>query len=204
MLSRLLQIIVVLIPLGMFTAVLPPVQKEFYGGGEVWRGIAYLLVALTVLAVAEGLLFRYWILPSWGRALSERLYAGSYLPENDALAQFVQRVETTRNAALLPELEKLVQQQPRRARGWLELARLQQELAKAPARACESLQTGAAAMRDREDAALLLYRAASVARKAMQDTALADILLHRLAAEYSATVYGRKAAALLPEQESKD
>ena len=48
--------------------------SEFWGNWVLWIGIILLLVALVLLAVVEGLLFRYWVLPCWSEKLAERLY----------------------------------------------------------------------------------------------------------------------------------
>lgn len=196
MLRRFFQLLVALVPLALFALAMPPVQKRLYGG-HATEGILLLLVALAILAVLEGLLFRYWILPGWGDKMAERLYAGSYLPEQDELARLVDRMTQEKDAAALPALEKLVHQQPRRLRGWLELAHLQHELLGDAPAALRTLEAAPPHMRDPEDAALLLFRAASLCGKALKDEAAARRFLERAAGQYPATVYGRRAAALL-------
>lgn len=198
MLRRLFQLLVVLIPIGLFALALQPAQKLMFGGFAT-KGILFFLAALAVLALVEGLLFRYWILPGWSEKMAERLYAGSYLPEEDALAQLIDRIESEKNAALLPRLVESVRQQGWRTRGWLELARLQQELLHDAPAALDSLAEACRAVRDPEDAALLMFRAAQICEKALHDDAAARQWLLRAAAEYPATVYGRKASARLPE-----
>ena len=91
MLYRAFQLLVALVPLAGFALALQPVQERMFGG-QATQGLLLLLAVLAVLAVVEGLLFRYWILPRWGDKVAERLYAGSYLPENDALAQLAERI----------------------------------------------------------------------------------------------------------------
>lgn len=190
---RFLKLLVVLLPLGAFALALQPVQALMFGG-EAVRGIVLLLVALVVLALVEGLLFRYWVLPGWSEKLAERLYAGSYLPENDALAQLVERIEQTGDISLLPDLRQLVLRQPRRLRGWLELARLQQAVLHDSAAALSTLEQAATAVRAPEDAALLLYRAGKLCESALQDSSRARGYWQLAAADYPATVYGRKSA----------
>lgn len=193
MLRRFFQLVVALVPLALFAVALQPVQQRLYGG-HATQGILLLLAALALLAVLEGLIFRYWILPGWGEKVAERLYAGSYLPENDALAQLVEHIEHSKDAAALEQLRQLVLQQPRRLRGWLELARLQQELLQDDgAAALATLEQAASAMRAPEDAALLLYRAARLCEKKLHDSAAATRLLQRAATQFPDTVYGRKA-----------
>ena len=196
MLLRFAKVLVVLLPVGAFALALQPVQKLMFGG-ETTQGIILLLVALVLLAVVEGLLFRYWVLPGWGEKMAERLYAGSYTPENDELARLVERLVNEKDAALLPELRALVLRQPRRLRGWLELARLQQELQHDAAAAVATLEEAATAVREPEDAAMLLYRAGSLCASALQNMARAREIWQRAADIYPATVYGAKAAAQL-------
>lgn len=196
MLLRFAKLLVVLLPVGAFALALQPVQKLMFGG-EATQGIILLLVALVLLAVVEGLLFRYWVLPGWGEKMSERLYAGSYTPENDALARLVERLVNEKDAALLPELRALVLRQPRRLRGWLELARLQQELQHDAAASVATLEEAATAVREPEDAAMLLYRAGSLCESALQNPARAREIWQRAADVYPTTVYGAKAAARL-------
>ena len=196
MLLRFAKVLVVLLPVGAFALALQPVQKLMFGG-ETTQGIILLLVALVLLAVVEGLLFRYWVLPGWGEKMAERLYAGSYTPENDALARLVERLVSEKDTALLPELRALVLRQPRRLRGWLELARLQQELQHDAAASVATLEEAATAVREPEDAAMLLYRAGSMCESALQNSARAREIWQRAADIYPATVYGAKAAARL-------
>ncbi len=196
MLYRVFQMLVALVPLAGFALALQPVQERMFGG-QATQGILLLLVALAVLAVVEGLLFRYWILPRWGDRVAERLYAGSYLPENDALAQLAERIMNENAPGLIPALEEMVRLQPGRLRGWLELAHLQQELLQDKASALRSLELGAASMRDPEDAALLLYRAGSLCRKDMHDSAAATHFFEQAASRYADTVYGRQSATSL-------
>ena len=129
--------------------------------------------------------------------MAERLYAGSYTPENDALARLVERLVNEKDAALLPELRALVLRQPRRLRGWLELARLQQELQHDAAASVATLEEAATAVREPEDAAMLLYRAGTLCESALQNPARAREIWQRAADVYPATVYGAKAAVRL-------
>lgn len=193
---RFFQLLAVLVPLGLFALVLQPVQQRLYGG-HATQGIVLLLAALAVLALLEGLLFRYWILPGWSEKMAERLYAGSYLPEEDALARLTERIERENNAGLMPELEKLVRSQGWRLRGWLELARLQQDLLNDAPAALITLEAATHAVRDPEDVALLMFRAARLCQKSLQDSAAARHWWERAAAEYPTTVYGRRAASHL-------
>ncbi len=194
---RFLQLVVVLVPLGLFALFLEPVQQRLFGG-QATQGILLLLGALTALVLVEVLLFRYWILPGWSEKLAERLYAGSYLPENDPLACLVEQINAQQDVSALPALELLVRKHPQRVRGWLELARLQLELADDALAALLVLDQGASLAHDAEDAALLSFRAARMCEKYLHDTESSTRRLLQLAARYPHTVYGRKALTLLP------
>lgn len=196
MLRRFCQLLVVLLPLGLFALVLQPVQQRMFGGLAT-QGILLLLGALALLAVVEGLLFRYWILPGWGERVAERLYAGSYLPEEDALAALIDRIEAQKDASLMPQLAGMVRRQRWRLRGWLELARLQQELMHDAPAALASLEEATRAVREPEDIALLMYRAALLCEKSLNDSSAARSWFLRAAETHPATVYGRRAAARL-------
>ena len=196
MLRRLFQLVAVACPIGLFALALEPVQQRMYGGHGT-QGILLLLGALVLLAVVEGLIFRYWILPCWSEKLAERLYSGSYVPGDDSLAQLVDRIEQEKDASLMPELENVVMQQRWRLRGWLELARLQQELQHDAIAALSSLEKATHYIKAPEDAALLMYRAAQLCEKSMNDTAAARLWLQRAVDSYPDTVYGRRAAARL-------
>lgn len=196
MLRRFFQLLAVLAPLGLFALALQPVQQRLYGG-HATQGILLLLASLALLAVLEGLLFRYWILPGWSEKVAERLYAGSYLPEDDALAQLADRIEREKNAELIPRLVQLVHAQAWRLRGWLELARLQQEVLQDAPAALKTLEEAMQAVREPEDVALLMCRAARLCEKALLNEAAARSWWQRTAEQYPDTVYGRKAATRL-------
>ena len=191
--GRFLRLLVVLLPLGLFVLVLQPVQELMFGG-QATRGIVLLLAALALLALAEGLMFRYWILPGWCGKVAERLYAGSYLPGQDALACLIDRIEQTGDCSLLPALQQLVRQQPRRSRGWLALARFRHQLQGDPAGALETLEQATTFISSPEDTALLLFRAGKLCETGLHDNARARDYWQRAATTCPATAYGRKAA----------
>lgn len=196
MLRRLFQLLSVLVPLGLFALALQPVQQRLYGG-QATQGILLLLAALALLSILEGLLFRYWILPGWSEKMAERLYAGSYLPDEDTLAHLADRIEREKNAELVPQLVLLVHAQSWRLRGWLELARLQQEVLQDAPAALSSLEEAIRAIREPEDVALLMFRAARLCEKSLHDETAARCWWQRAAELYPDTVYGRKAASRL-------
>ena len=193
MLRLLFRFTVVLLPLYPF-ALATEVVMEWMGSGRTVHGILLLLACLAALALIEGLLFHFWLLPAWGQAISERLYGGSYLPEEDNLALLAARIRKSEDAALLPEMRRLVLTQHRRTRGWLELARLQQDVAHDHPAALQTLLEGADSVSDREDRAMLLYRAAMLASTHLQADSRAEELFSRAARLYPRTVYGKRAA----------
>lgn len=175
---------------------LGPVQHHIARGSLT--GIAYMLLGIAVFALAEGVLFKFWLLPILAQFVSERLYAGSYLPENDPLAQLISEITRHHRPDLLPELEKLVQADPRRVRGWLELARLQETLLNNPAEASSTLLKGADAVHNQEDAALLMWRAITLNERHTSRAHLAPPLISELTRRYPNTNYGRLAAKRRP------
>lgn len=195
MIGFLARLLVLLAPIGAFTLwVTGPVQQQLYHH-SVTLGIVMLLGGLAVLAALEGALLKFWLLPLMARRISEQLYAGSYLPENDPLAMLAQKITEEHRPELIPELEHIVHADPRRTRAWLVLSQLiEAELHDAP-RAVEVLLQGAAALkRNREDAALLIWRAATLCHKHASLEAKAATLHRQLAEQYPHTQYGRLAA----------
>lgn len=191
------QLIALFLPLYAFGLwAMGPVRRYFYVEQGQWLiGIIYLLAGLAVLALVEGVLLKLWLLPGWARFLSERLYAGSYLPENDPLATLARRIAAEHRHDLLPELIRMVEADPCRVRAWLELARLlEDELHDIP-QAVQQLLRGAKAVPEAEDAALLMWRAATLSQKHETTAPRAASLFRSTADLYPLTTYGKLAAA---------
>lgn len=187
---------IMLLPVLCFAAVLLLPVREFIGSEDKGvLGIVVFLADLAALTLAEGLLFRYFLLPRLGEAVGERVYGGSYVPEEDALVQLTARVRETRDRELLPELRAMVLAQPRRVRGWLELARIYQDIFDDPRTARDTLTEGESRLRDKEERAMLLVRAAQLCEGALHDPAAAQEFYARAAERFPRTVYGRQAAA---------
>lgn len=194
MLTFLRRLCVVLLPVACFALLLLPVRELMGQEGHGPQAIGLFLGGLAVLALTEGLLFRYWLLPRLGDAIGERVYGGSYLPEEDALVCLVARVRETQERALLPELEHMVHGQSGRLRGWLELARVQQDIFKDSRAAADTMREGAAHVSGKEDRALLLVRAAQLCEGELHAPEEARALYAEAAKRYPRTVYGRRAA----------
>ncbi len=155
--------------------------------------VATLLGGLLVVSVAEVLIFKMWLLPSWAQAISERIYAGSYVPEDDALVALSQRILTEHRMELVPELEKIVRSDAQRARGWLELARVCSAEQRDTLRAAEYLLEGAETVRNKEDAAMLMWRAYSLLNREEKRQQRAKEIRRSLTEKYPDTSYGRLA-----------
>lgn len=187
---------IMLLPLLLFAGAVLIVRDKLFAGERLYP-LLILLGALALLAIVEGLIFRYWVLPAWGGKLADKIYAGSYDPKTDALAQLSTRIQKEKDAALLPEMEKLVHQQADRTRGWLELARIHQYCFDHPQKALDTLLEGAKRSSAREDRALLLYRAASLCEKTLSSPEKAQEIYNTAATQFPKTTYGKKAAQKL-------
>lgn len=194
MLRVLARIIVLLLPaLGFAFWLLGPVQK-YLAQGKGLIGILYMLAGLAVFSAIEIVICKFWLLPLMARSMSERLYAGSYLPEDDPLVVLVERITREHSRELLPELVRMVESDPRRVRSWLELARvLEGEFSDVP-EAVRRLLQGAEAVHNKEDAAMLIWRAATMCARHSDRQSEASALFRRVAEQYPNTNYGRLAA----------
>lgn len=193
------QLLLVLLPLSAYVCWLLYYVQRALSRGERWETALMVLGGLLALTVVEGLLFKLYLLPTWARALSERLYAGSYLPQDDPLAALVHQIESKKRPELIPDLIRLVESDPYRVRAWLELARLLEPV-DAP-QAVHHLLRGAEIIASRrlrsrssrEDTALLLWRAATLSQKYADLAHRAPAILEQLTAQYADTAYGKHA-----------
>ncbi|MBQ1959962.1 MAG: hypothetical protein II349_00360 [Akkermansia sp.] len=190
---RFFSILVVLLPVAGFVACLPEV-RHMIDEGKVLYGMLLMFGALGVMTLLETLLFKFWVLPAWGRAISDRLYAGSYTPEDDALVVLVEKIRREKDAGLMPQLVRMVQQDARRMRAWQELANLQLYEFAQSREAVETLLQGAERVEQAEDRAFLLYRAAKTCEQHLRDAARAKELYEQAARRYPRTAYGKLAA----------
>ena len=192
-----LQLFIISAPLALFGWWVTGPVHSYLSQGKTFEMIAALVGGLAVLALLMALLLKFWLLPSWAGALSERLYAGSYSPDDDAFATLALTIERNKSAERLPELERLALADPRRVRAWLDLARLTEVVAAAPERAVDHLLHGAGAVKNHEDAAMLIWRAVTLCDKHPSLAGRAPELCRRITELYPATHYGRLAASRL-------
>lgn len=190
---RLFYIVVLLLPLAAFVACLLEVRRMIDAGASM-PALLLMFAALALMTLIEGLIFKYWVLPGWGQAISERLYAGNYTPDDDPLVMLAEKIRREKDAALLPELVRMVHRDAGRLRSWQELANIQlQEFSQAE-EAVETMLKGAAKVHPAEDRAFLLYRAATTCEKHLQNTPRAQELYAQVARRYPRTAYGKMAA----------
>ncbi|MBQ3217956.1 MAG: hypothetical protein IJB33_03690 [Akkermansia sp.] len=190
---RLFRVLNFLLPVVLFVAVLLKV-RDFFDAGDVRTGLLVALGAVVVLTIWMTGLIRCSVLPAVGQAIGERVYGGSYLPEDDPLVVLATRIRREHESSLLPEFEALVRREPFRARAWTELASLRGDEFGDFRGAREALMRGAEMVEEAEDRAFLLYRAAGVCERRLGDAAGARELYNRAAECFPATAYGRKAA----------
>ena len=196
MMYRLGQLIVGFIPLYIFSGwALLFVQPQLEH--HALRAIAMLLGGLIVMAIIQGIIFKLWLLPSWAQAIGERLYAGNYVPEDDPIASLAATIFSQHRPDLIPKLEKLVLADSSRTRAWLELARALGQEAHDISLAADALQRGAAAVKSKDDRAMLLWRASILLLREKGREEEAKKIRERLAGEFPHTAYGRLAATSL-------
>lgn len=190
---QLFRAINLLLPLLLFVVVLLRV-REMFDEGEALVGILVTLGAVAVLAAWESALLRLWVLPVCGRAISERVYEGSYSPEDDPLVALAEHIRHEHDRALLSQLEVLVDRESSRPRAWSELASVLADEFHDYEAALQAFLTGATKVPRKEDRALFLCRAAHLCAAHLQDPTRAAELYAEAARRYPATAYGRQAA----------
>ncbi len=190
------RIIVALIPLAGFVWVVMELQR-LMAEGHPGHAFGWLFVALVALAVVEGVLVRFWVLPTFAQMLGERIYAGGYWPDADPLLVLVSRIRREKDETLLPQLEKAVLADAQRVRGWQEYAHVLQEVFGRHEEALLQLSRGATKVKPREDRPMLLCRAAHIASADLRDEARAQELYREAAERFPDTTYGELAASRL-------
>lgn len=187
-------VFVLLLPPAAFVGGMYWAVAGLSAGGGTGAFVLQLVGGLAVMALLEVVLLRSWVLPAWSQSIGERLYAGSYTPAQDAVVALADEVRKTGDAALLPALGRLVRADPSRLRGWRELADVQLNIFKRPEDAFQTLVEAAGRVGDKEERAMLLYRAAHMAESLPGRADEAQRLYSTAASRYPRTVYGRKAA----------
>lgn len=198
MIRRAAQLLVAFIPLMLFAGVVKGLAWFGLVQSQLWW-VVTLLGGLLVVSIAEVLLFKMWLLPSWAQAISERIYAGNYVPEDDPLVALSQKIISEHRSELLPELEKIVRSDAQRTRGWLELARVCLAEQHDSLRAAEHLLKGAESVRDKEDAAMLMWRAFTLLNREEKCQQRATEICRSITEKYPSTNYGRLASEKLRE-----
>lgn len=192
MIRRFFQLIVAFIPLYLFAI---GMSFWWFGLVETISGwIITLLIGVLLLAIVEGVIFRFWLLPSWAQALSERFYGGNYFPADDPVVSLAQQIIDQHLADRVPDLERLVRSDSSRTRAWMELARVTELELKDPQKAAEHMLTGARKVARKEDAAMLMWRAVTLLRKEDRSPSRAEEIRRDLIKRYPKTTYGRLAA----------
>lgn len=196
----LLRVLAVLLPLALFCLWVMSLEGEYAaaeGGRDIIVVVLKALGALALLVILLAVMLRRWLLPLFGQKVSDALYAGTYLPGEDPLVVLVGRIASSSDASLLPELEALIKSDAGRLRGWQELARLQLEVFRDARASRDALLQGVECVRDSQDKALLLYRAAKLSESQLHDEGAARRFYEQAAARFPKTVYGKLSAQCL-------
>lgn len=192
--KKLFRVLLFLLPPALFVLVVLRV-RVYFDNEEALTGLFILFGALVVLAVWMGIMFRFWVLPVWGRFVGERVYMSSYSPDDDPLVAMAERIRQEHAHELFAEFEQLVKRDSRRPRAWAELATLLADEFNDPAASVHALLKGEKAVPRKEDKALFLCRAARMRESRMHDSVGAAELYAEAAKKYPNTAYGRKAAS---------
>lgn len=198
MIRRVIQLFVAFIPLLLFAIVLRGLTWAGWIQTQ-WGWVATLFVGMVLFTTVEVLIFKLWLLPSWAQAISEQIYAGNYIPEDDPLVALSFKIMEEHRSELIPELEKLVKSDAQRTRGWLELAGVCLTEQQDTLKAAEYLLLGAKTVRNKEDAAMLMWRAYTLLSKDDGKKQRAADICRHLIETYPGTTYSRFAVNKLRE-----
>lgn len=196
MVKRILPFASLLLPLALFVGALYKV-RQLFDREEGLLGIGIMLGALATMAAIVGLMLKFWLLPTWGRAISERVYAGSYLPDEDPIVSLAQEIRKCRDWERMAEFEKRIMQDSSRARAWMEYFSLLSDVFQAKEAALQALLKGAEYVRSKEEKAMFLYRSALYCEKKLNDLRQARSLFEQAARRFPRTAYGKQAALRL-------
>ncbi len=122
---------------------------------------------------------------------------GSYQSADDELHRLVESIRESRDAQRLTELDAYCAENPQRLRAWQEYASLLHGSFKRSQEASELLERAASTLRDKQDCALLLYRAGIIQRDTLQQASDAQRLFRAASTRYPQSTYGKLAAKQL-------
>ncbi len=160
-----------------------------FSGLEAWQ--------LVLLIFGLVIFYKYVIRPL-NEAFGERIRAwivgetNLYNSDEDELEQIVKRIRASKDASQMEEMEAYCLSNPRRLRGWQEYARLLHDVFDDAAAACELYERAVEKIRNKQDKALLLYRAGQLCRDHRKDAKEAERYFRAAAEKYPRTTYGAK------------
>lgn len=159
--------------------------------------LAYLMIAIGLGGVAAMACVK-WVWPLFGEWVADVVYGDRRLAGDDPLEQLALEVRRTRSEEAMERMRQFAEENGDRTRVWTECANLLRDVLQRPAEAAETLERGASQVGEKEDRALLLYRAACL-YDAMPGKREKAVELWALASElYPETTYGAQAAERLP------
>ena len=183
----------ILLPLFLLTWVVQERVLPLYEEGEAASCLGLALGAVVATAVWLTICLRLWVLPWFAKVAKNSIY-GSGSVQDDPLTALATRMRAEKNTSLLPELLAAVEREDSRARAWSELAAVYEELLHDVPEAVRALLRGAERVSDKQERAMLIYRAAHLRDTRLQDKHGAHELYYQAAEKYPKTVYGKKAA----------
>lgn len=181
-----------LLPLFLLTWAIRTYALPMYEEGDIASSLSIALGAVVAAAVWITLCLRLWVLPFFAKMAQNSIYGSS--PEEDPLVALAARMRSEKNTSLLPELQQAVEKQASRVRAWSELAAVYEELMNDIPEAIRTLLLGAKHVSNKQDCAMLIYRAAHLRATRLNDKKGAQELFAQAASTYPKTVYGKKAA----------
>lgn len=134
-----------------------------------------------------------WVLPRISDAIANFFYGDSYRASDDELVRLSEQIRETRSEQDLLLLKEYAKKNPRFLRAQTEYASVLKEVFRRPTEAARVYETAGERLRNKQDKALCLYRAACLFAEGGQ-TEDAYRLWAKAADRYPKTVYGIEAA----------
>lgn len=134
-----------------------------------------------------------WILPRLSDAIANFFYGDGYTASDDEVVRLVAQIRQTHSEKDLILLKRYAEENPRFLRAQTEYASVLKDVFCRPHEAANVYETVAARLRNKQDKALFLYRAACLFDGCSQ-TEKAHRLWMKTAELYPETVYGKEAA----------